>query len=234
MNHPSREGNKIWRWRMRQFLTGWMVALSVAVGSLAMSGTSAGAVVSLNAASGLNAPISGGSSGMVEFNLPADVGTINSFTLSFTYSDGSTSTPTFGVGSLEITVAQAPLITGSSLFAVGGVYNISPTATSTAASFTSTVGDVSATLTDSGFALFSLDPLSATGMWGASAGSTFPIFFTNSDSNPTSVAPQILSATLLLNYNATGGGGAIPEPSTLAIALVGLAGWRGRRMLRRS
>jgi hypothetical protein len=38
---------------------------------------------------------------------------------------------------------------------------------------------------------------------------------------------------MTLNYNSTSGG-VVPEPSTLAIALVGLAGWRGRRMLRRS
>ncbi|MFY7970080.1 MAG: PEP-CTERM sorting domain-containing protein [Pirellulaceae bacterium] len=221
---------------MRQFLTGWMAALSVAVGSLAMTGTSTGAVVSLNANSGLNTPIAGGSSEEVSFApLPADLDTINGFTISFSYADGSTTTPSFGVGSLEVVLFQSlPIAPGASIFIAGGVYNISPSATATAASFTSNVGDSSATSIDTTASLFfTLDPLSAYGLWGLSAGSTISFFFVNATTSPTSVAPKILSATLLLDYNPAGGGGAVPEPSTLAIALVGLAGWRGRRMLRR-
>ncbi len=220
---------------MRQFLTGWMAALSVAVGSLAMTGTSTGAVVSLNANSGLNTPIAGGSSEEVAFALPADVATINGFTISFSYADGSTTTPSFGVGSLEVALFQSlPIAPGASIFIAGGVYNISPSATPTAASFTSNVGDSSATSIDPSVSSFySLDPLNATGLWGLSAGSAISFYFLNATTSPTSVAPQILSATLLLDYNPAGGGGAVPEPSTLAIALVGLAGWRGRRMLRR-
>jgi hypothetical protein len=218
---------------MRQFLTGWVAALSVAVGSLAMTGTSTGAVVSLSANTGLNTPISGGFSEEVSFALPADVATINGFTISFSYADGSTTTPSFGVGSLEVLLFQTPATLGASIFIAGGVYNISPSATSTAASFTSNVGDSSATSIDPAFAFYyTLDPLSATGLWGLSAGSAFSFYFSNTTTSPTSVTPKILSATLLLDYN-TPGGGAVPEPSTLAIALVGLAGWRGRRMLRR-
>ena len=219
---------------MRQFLTGWMAALSVAVGSLAMTGTSTGAVVSLNANSGLNTPISGGGSEEVAFALPADVATINGFTISFSYADGSTTTPAFGVGSLEVTLFQSPVALGASIFIAGGVYNISPSATPTAASFTSNVGDSSATSIDPSVSVYySVDPLNATGLWGLSAGSAISFYFLNATTSPTSVAPQILSATLLLDYNPAGGGGAVPEPSSLAIALVGLAGWRGRRMLRR-
>jgi hypothetical protein len=220
---------------MRQFLTGWVAALSVAVGSLAMTGTSTGAVVSLNAVSGLNTPISGGLSEEVAFALPADVATINGFTISFSYADGSTTTPSSGVGSLEVLLFQSPPTVGASIFIAGGVYNIFPSATPNAASFTSKVGDSSATSIDPSFPIYyTLDPLSATGLWGLSAGSAFSFYFSNTITSPTTVRPQILSATLLLDYNPAGGGGAVPEPSTLAIALVGLAGWRGRRMLRRS
>jgi hypothetical protein len=59
------------------------------------------------------------------------------------------------------------------------------------------------------------------------------LVYNGADGFPSNVTVTVLSANLKLDYNTTGGG-VVPEPSTLAIALVGLAGWRGRRMLRRS
>jgi hypothetical protein len=217
---------------MRQVLMGWVAAVSVAVGSLAITGTSTGAVVTLNAISGLNDPIYGDQLRTVEFLLPSDVGTINGFTLSFTFDDAST-TAAFGAAYLQVVVPQAAPGPGASIFGVVGVDNIAAGSNITI-TIAKGVGDASSGLTDPEWLDYTHSPLSSTGLWGILAGANFPFFFLNSEVNGlTSVAPRITAASLTLDYNSNGGGGAVPEPSTLAIALVGLAGWRGRRMLRR-
>jgi hypothetical protein len=213
-------------------LVQWMAAWAIAVGSLAIGSNSHGAVVTLNATGGLNTGVS--PSATLSFLLPADVLTINSFTFDFTYEASAAPGPILGTASLEFALLQSiPFVAGADLFGITGVYAISPTGP-TNQSITASVGDPSFAFTLSDFtATYSMNSLSSTGVWNLLAGNNISIFVYNgADGSFTNVVPTITAATLTLDYNPTGGG-VVPEPSTLAIALVGLAGWRGRRMLRR-
>ncbi|MFN5854057.1 MAG: PEP-CTERM sorting domain-containing protein [Pirellulaceae bacterium] len=213
----------------------WMLAFSVLVGSWFMAGTSHAALVTLDAASGLNIFIAVDTTEQLEFVLPSDLASINSMELDFRY-DTPNPGPATGTASLEFFFVQDVGTSPVTAFAIGGIYGIG--AGETAAAYDGQTLNTN----DGSFSYilpflpstYQFGTLSATVPWAALAGSNLVINFYNGGSGGfTNVSPEILRATLKLNYNVASSG-AVPEPSTLAIALVGLAGWRGRRMLRRS
>jgi|688.fasta_scaffold00074_53 hypothetical protein len=225
---------------MRQFVTRWVVALTVAVGSLAIGSASHGAVVTLNATIS-NLQIGLGNTDQLQFTLPNDLTSINSIQFDFTYFTDFPSVPGFpnaqnGSASLEFFFEQDTSTFPVTVFAVGGVYSIDSGLTSTVYSTpTFNVGGIGFSYTLPFLAsIYQFGVLSATAPWTALAGGNIAInAYNGGDGGFTDVFPLITAATMTLNYNSTSGG-VVPEPSTLAIALVGLAGWRGRRMLRRS
>ena len=213
----------------------WMLAFSVLVGSWFMAGTSHAAVVTLNAVFGLNIPIAIGNTELLEFTLPGDLVSINSMELDFTYNTPNPGV-SIGTASLEFFFEQDATTSPTTAFAIGGTYGLGAGIISGAydgqvlspgdASFVYTLPFLASS--------YQFANLSATAPWAALAGSNLQIgVYNGGDGGFTNISPEIITATLNLNYNVAICG-AVPEPSTLAIALVGLAGWRGRRMLRRS
>jgi hypothetical protein len=221
-----------------QLFAKWMLAASVLVGSLSMAVHSNAAVVALNAVSGTGVFKDDGQTGELGFSLPANLASIQNFSLTINF-ETDTSALGFGTATIQVyleqdTAALAPPPPGRGAFALGETSGLAHGATISPV-YNAAVGASSATLSGSFLqSQFNFGPLSATGLWDDFAGSTYKVFFYVSGTNePTSVSVRANSATMSLTYNETAGGGAVPEPSTLAIALVGLAGWRGRRMLRR-
>jgi hypothetical protein len=217
---------------MRRFLRSTsMVAMLFLFGLLPPQADAAS--VTLSALTGTGESFGDGVTKVFSFTLPTGLTSINSFQLDFEFFTNTTTDIGDGVlqGFLEQDTAAIP---GRSAFAFGETTIGHGSVFNWSASFNA--GDSSYTLTP-GFltSQFNFGTLSSTGLWDDSAGSTFNLYYyASASSGATNVEFTATKADLILDYNTSGGGGAIPEPSTLAIALVGLAGWRGRRLLRRS
>jgi hypothetical protein len=219
----------------------WMAAWAIAVGSLAIGSDSRGAVVTLNWSfpPGGAAFVPGGGTGSINFNLPSDLLSINKFTLTVsTEADPAPAAPfpAFGNSRAQFFIEQdTSAIPGRAAFAIGETVELSHAETKTNTFSNHQVSDSSAPLTGTLLSsVYNFGPLDSGGLWDDSAGGPFSLYFGVLASEfGSSVSLRLSSATLTLDYNPTGGG-VVPEPSMLAIALVGLAGWRGRRMLRRS
>lgn len=221
-----------------RWILGCLAAMTVAFSSIASNRCHA-AVVNLSATSGLGAFVGENATGTIGFTLPGDLAGIQSFSLTVNFETNSSpvgfGTATVQAYLLQDTALPSPPPPGTSAFALGesgsmahGI-TISPT-------YNAVVGSPSATFSGSFLqGLYNFGPLVSPGLWDDAAGSTFNVFYyVSGTSGPTSVTVRANSASLTLTYDqAGGGGGAIPEPSTLAIALVGLAGWRGRKLVRR-
>jgi hypothetical protein len=219
---------------MRRLVLNAVIAALVGIGSLVTSDSGCAAIVNLSATGGgaLNSPLGAENGETIFFTLPNDFASLNSIELDFTYNTNSGS-PAFGTASLEFVL----FIDSSALsgFGVVGVYGL--VANISGGSYDGS--PISVGTPSYSFALpFFGTRMNLTSLPGIApdfvAGN--PIVFglyNGADGSPSSTTITVLSANLKLDYNTTGGG-VVPEPSTLAIALVGLAGWRGRRMLRRS
>jgi hypothetical protein len=218
---------------MRLFAN-WMLAFTVLVGSMSMAGNSYAAVVTLNAVFGLNLPIAIGNTELLEFTLPGDLVSINNMELDFTYNTPNPGVSS-GTASLEFFFEQDATTSPTTAFAIGGTYGLGSGITNGAwDGQVLTPGDASFLYTLPFLASsYQFGNLSATAPWAALAGNNLKIgVYNGGDGGFTTISPEIITATLKLNYNVAGSG-AVPEPSTLAIALVGLAGWRGRKLVRR-
>lgn len=190
------------------------------------------ASVTLSATTGTNVSFGDGVTRVFSYTLPSNLASINGFQLDFSFSTNNASDIGDGVlqGYFEQDNASLP---GRSAFSFGET--TAPQNVNFNWTMGYSVGNNSYTLTP-GFltSQFNFGTLSSTGLWDDYAGTTFELYFyASAASAATNVEFTATKADLILNYN-TSSGGTIPEPSTLAIALVGLADWRGRRMLRRS
>jgi hypothetical protein len=220
---------------MRRLVLNAVIAALVGIGSLVTSDSGCAAIVNLSGVGpALNLAISEGGSGPIYFALPSDFASLNSIEFDFTYSSTGGS-PSLGTASLEFVLGTDAGATPSEAFGVVGIYNLP--AGIVAGSFDGSPINVGTPSFSFNLPLFgsvaNLISLPATAPDFVAGSNIAMLVYNGADGFPSNVTVTVLSANLKLDYNTTGGG-VVPEPSTLAIALVGLAGWRGRRMLRRS
>jgi hypothetical protein len=219
---------------MRIFF-GWLILASIAVASLSVNECSfGGVVVSLNPTTGLGTPISAGNLHNLNFQLPSDIASINSVSLSYTYAD-STVGANIGLASLDVFFPQEAPGAGASIFGISQVDSIAFNSSDTINSGTFTIGSsgvqLDSQLANNTFSPQTLDPV---GWWVSASSSPHPFliyFYNDAMGGSTTVKPAITSATLTINYNSTNAN-QVPEPTTFAMAIMGIATWAGRRVLR--